>query len=110
MLLSNSRPSGPLSEMSRITMSGLLLRDRLHRRLRLLGLAANLHILLLVDEQRESLAQKRMIVDDKHRLLGGCVAVLSRTRLRRHWLVPLLQRRPWGTCTVTRCSARRIPA
>ena len=52
-------------------MSGLRPGDGLHRGLRLLGLAANLHILLLINQQSESLAHEWMIVDDKNRLLGS---------------------------------------
>ena len=40
-----------------------------------LGLAADLQILLLVDEERESLAHEGMVVDNKDRLFGGCTGL-----------------------------------
>ena len=65
--------------------------DGLHGGLRLFGLAADLHILLLVDQQRESLAHEWMIVDDKNRLLGSLCWSLQ-NGIRRHSLIPSLSR------------------
>ena len=52
-------------------MSGLQLRDCLHRRMRFFGLAANLHVLLLVDQHSQPLAHQRMIIDDQNGFLAG---------------------------------------
>ena len=52
-------------------MSGSQLRDRLHGGLRLFGFAADLHILLLIDQQREPLAHQGMVVDNEDGFFTG---------------------------------------
>ena len=66
---------------------GTLLCDGLHRGLRLFGLAANLHILLLIDQQSEPLAHERMIVHHQNRLLGGLLRVFSKRAFVAHSLI-----------------------
>ena len=91
-------------------MSGLLLRDRLHRRVRLFGLAANLHVLLLIDQQRQPLTQQWVIVDDEDFLLRALRS------LCREWewspFSILLSSVPsWEICsdTLVPCVAFRLP-
>ena len=58
-------------------MSGSALGDGLHCSVRFFGFAANLHVLLLIDQKGESLTQKRMIVDDEDIFLACFGAALS---------------------------------
>ena len=71
MVLISSIPSGPGSEMSTMTMSGRSWPIAVQRGVRLFGLAADDQIRLLVDQQRESLADDRMVVHDEHAVLPG---------------------------------------
>ena len=52
-------------------MSGCICAIALHGRLRFFGFAANLHVLLLIDQQRQPLAHEGMIVDNQDGLFGG---------------------------------------
>ena len=81
-------------------MSGLQLRNGLHGGLRLFSLAAHLHILLLVDQQRESLAHEGMIVDDQNGLLGG-LRGLVQNEIRRHCAYPFTWLDSIGNMQVT---------
>ena len=72
MFFSSSSPSGPFREISRIRMSGRFCAMALHGGVCFFRLAADLHVLLLVDQQRQPLPQQRMIVHDQDRLLRRC--------------------------------------
>ena len=76
MFFSSSNPSGPLSDISTIMMSGRGILDGLQRRVHVLRLATDRQICLLIDEQRQALAHDRMIVNQKYGLLlGGRIRV-----------------------------------
>ena len=62
---------------------GMQVSDCLHRSLRLFCLAANLHVLLLIDEERESLAHEWVIVDNKNGLLCSLHGTVK-NGIRRH--------------------------
>ena len=47
------------------------LRDCLHCRLRFLSFAADLHVLLLVDQERKPLAHQGMVIDHQNGFLAG---------------------------------------
>ena len=67
-------------------MSGFFSAIALHGRLRFFGLAANLHILLLVDQHGKPLPEQRMIVNHKNRFPGFLC------RLLRVW--------KWWPCSI----------
>ena len=78
-------------------MSGLQLRDGMQGSLRVLGFAANLHILLLIDQERQPLAHQGMIVDNQDGFLAGLRrSFKNHVCCHRHF--PSSERRRGGTC------------
>jgi hypothetical protein len=68
----------------------------MHGGLSFFGLAANLEVVLLIDEKCEPLSHEWMIVDNEDGLFGSLHRSVK-NEIRRHSLSPLSERMPMGT-------------